>query len=878
MHPWKSVTTLMVFLCVALSLVAQTERHPIAADLAARQSVFRRLPVTDLLRPTAPPAGRARLSDDLSSASFLQPNASTITALLRQGSEELQFRLPLADGPDWLLQLRRADIFTPDFRLTAASRPGQALPYRRGVYYWGVVAGHPNSLAAIAITADEVMGTIHIDGESYNLGRLRTATATTHILYAASQLSNPPQLGCDTDDLAHYIGSGTSSGGRSPGEADANRCVRMYLEATHDVYLDKGSVEGAADFLSGLFSQAALLFANERVKITISEIKVWDTREPYDGKSPYAIMEQFRRRLAGKYNGDLAHLIGFRGSGGIAYVDALCNPYYGVGYSGIGNTFTQAPTFSWSVEVLTHEIGHNLGSPHTHACAWNGNSTPLDGCGMALGYGEGCAAEVPTRGTIMSYCHLLSGVGIDFGLGFGPQPGDLIRDRVYHGECLTPCQTEPLHDVAVTAILAPGDLLCADSLQPQIELTNFGRDTLRSVTIKYSCPDSSLLTYNWTGHLAHLASVRLTLPALAVANGPQVFRVRTERPNGQDDENPANDQQSAAFNRATEWTYYADADGDGYGSPDSLVRTCTAPAGFVTNATDCHDGDASRYPGAPCDDGDACTINDTYDANCDCRGTYVDSDADGICDAEDICPRGDDRVDSDGDGIPNACDDRYCTNELQSLFADSIFQHRGTAFGKLRLDFPEGNSDASFSISGLSARLDGDPSRRYNEAVTVLHIDETGNYITYNRYLGSEVDAIDIRVEGVVRSVIILLADALDGDSGSETMQIRLSPVISCLRPNAGLPLVASMAEVGLYLYPNPTNGETLLTFQEAPRNATVVVRDLLGRQLATHTLQGENSLRLSAAAWPAAGNIFFITVQADDAEPVTHRLLVERG
>lgn len=38
-----------------------------------------------------------------------------------------------------------------------------------------------------------------------------------------------------------------------------------------------------------------------------------------------------------------------------------------------------------------------------------------------------------------------------------------------------------------------------------------------------------------------------------------------------------------------------------------------------------------------CNDGDDCTINDTYDANCNCVGTFQDSDNDGICDADDDC-------------------------------------------------------------------------------------------------------------------------------------------------------------------------------------------------------------------------------------------------
>jgi hypothetical protein len=95
------------------------------------------------------------------------------------------------------------------------------------------------------------------------------------------------------------------------------------------------------------------------------------------------------------------------------------------------------PTYSWTIGVFTHELGHNLGSPHTHACAWNGNNTAIDGCSQVEGT---CARPgLPAGGgTIMSYCHLTS-VGINFNLGFGSQPSNLILNRFNSASCLTNC-------------------------------------------------------------------------------------------------------------------------------------------------------------------------------------------------------------------------------------------------------------------------------------------------------------------------------------------------------------------------------------------------------------------------------------------------------
>ncbi len=67
-------------------------------------------------------------------------------------------------------------------------------------------------------------------------------------------------------------------------------------------------------------------------------------------------------------------------------------------------------------------------------------------------------------------------------------------------------------------------------------------------------------------------------------------------------------------------------------------------------------GDCTIAVGTPCNDNDPCTENDVYDENCNCSGTFADADGDTICDSEDLCPTGDDLLDNDNDGTPNACD------------------------------------------------------------------------------------------------------------------------------------------------------------------------------------------------------------------------------
>ncbi len=76
-------------------------------------------------------------------------------------------------------------------------------------------------------------------------------------------------------------------------------------------------------------------------------------------------------------------------------------------------------------------------------------------------------------------------------------------------------------------------------------------------------------------------------------------------------------------------TYYADADGDGFGDELSTTEACDLPQGYVPNGTDCDDQDASAYPGGT-------EVCDNADNDCDeeidedvLETWYADQDQDG---------------------------------------------------------------------------------------------------------------------------------------------------------------------------------------------------------------------------------------------------------
>jgi hypothetical protein len=64
------------------------------------------------------------------------------------------------------------------------------------------------------------------------------------------------------------------------------------------------------------------------------------------------------------------------------------------------------------------------------------------------------------------------------------------------------------------------------------------------------------------------------------------------------------------------YEWYADADSDSYGDPDSAYEVCDPPPGYVDNASDCDDTDDSSFPGGE-------EVCDEADNDCD---TLVDED------------------------------------------------------------------------------------------------------------------------------------------------------------------------------------------------------------------------------------------------------------
>lgn len=78
-----------------------------------------------------------------------------------------------------------------------------------------------------------------------------------------------------------------------------------------------------------------------------------------------------------------------------------------------------------------------------------------------------------------------------------------------------------------------------------------------------------------------------------------IDRVVVRWPSGQIDEveDPAVLNETVHIVEGCSETWYADADGDGFGNPDDTTGGCLPPTGYVADSTDCDDDDAVNFPG-----------------------------------------------------------------------------------------------------------------------------------------------------------------------------------------------------------------------------------------------------------------------------------------
>jgi len=199
-------------------------------------------------------------------------------------------------------------------------------------------------------------------------------------------------------------------------------------------------------------SQASTILTFPYLQIYTTSNVPWST--PENGGNSIDMLNEFVGAWQGNIptGATLGHMMsGASLGGGVAYLDVLCNNQFNFGVSGniaaqVNFPVVQQPA-NWDFIVVSHEIGHNFSSPHTHDFC-----PPLDECAPSGYFGSCQTSQVCSNmGSIMSYCHLCSGGTGNITTYFHPEAAALLTSA---SESCNPA----IFEVQVTAPEVVSDL------------------------------------------------------------------------------------------------------------------------------------------------------------------------------------------------------------------------------------------------------------------------------------------------------------------------------------------------------------------------------------------------------------------------------------
>jgi len=385
-------------------------------------------------------------------ANYARLNTSGVAAILAQKKEFIELTIPY-QNETITVQLYKINPFAEGFHLDSDTQ--KYIAYTPGLYYRGAIKNNPNSLVSFNFFDNDLNGII----SSNKLGNVvvgKLENSDTYIVYSDSDLKILNDFACAAKESVTVKSSAVETA-----QPTSARCVTIYFEIDFDLYeANDSNTTTTTNWMTSVFNNVQTLFANDGISLAIKNIFIWTTQDPYDGIGTSSSDYLFKfNEVRPVFDGDVGQLVGIDpgGLGGVAVtIDGLCSQD-NFSYSDVTTSFSSVPAYSWTIQVISHEFGHLLGSPHTHGCYWNGDDTAIDGCGQQAGYSEGDCPQAPipssaVKGTIMSYCHLTN-AGISFSNGFGSQPAALILSTVNGSGCLsTDCINTCINTVASIAV------------------------------------------------------------------------------------------------------------------------------------------------------------------------------------------------------------------------------------------------------------------------------------------------------------------------------------------------------------------------------------------------------------------------------------------
>lgn len=359
-------------------------------------------------------------------------------AAIKHGDARRLVRLPLPEGGSLDLDMTRFSVVTPETRFVVAGPDGQTdIAPPDVVTLRGTVSGDPASTAYLALGADgHANGYIESAGRHLVISSLRIAQGvraggTDITLHEAATAFAVPEFeefcGVATPSEPH----GEAAGPRgSTTDIRGPKLARVAIEGDQEyVGLFGGDAFAAEAYVVDLMGAVGNIYYRDlNVSLVLTFVRLWPAGgEPFEATDIYTLYDYYTNNEPW-FNYNYVHLFSGRrdtGYGGIAFVGGTCQGFaYGISAFMLGAfpSPVEAPHLgNWDVIVVAHEMGHNSGTYHTH----DGYTPVIDNCGNG----------VPSRGTIMSYCHTFPGGVTNTQLFMHRRVEDVIEAELNAGGC-----------------------------------------------------------------------------------------------------------------------------------------------------------------------------------------------------------------------------------------------------------------------------------------------------------------------------------------------------------------------------------------------------------------------------------------------------------
>lgn len=439
-------------------------------------------------------------------------------SLTEQGSIQLELSPSVIDGSTEIM-VGYTRIPAPDVRT-----------------YIGHIIGEPGSYILISHANGQLRGWIErADGNRISISPT-DGSDDLHMLYdvevvadlrkdAGTCMTDESAITIPTpDDLYKSLGKIETVKGNNLLE------LQIIVEATTEFFNGPGRKDSirTAEFMIGLMNGVNTIYRKElNVNIIIPRLQIWTatTQDPYAsiGNAP-ALLDEVENRWSKitTIKRDIVHCLDAVPNTGGLFVLGIANGIGNICSGSISNAYSVAGIFKnglakiedyvSDIVTIAHEIGHNIGSYHTHNCQfWPPRG--LDSC-MTSGSAyrsrsnysqEACFKNAPMTnpGSIMSYCHLTN-PSRTVAFTFLPRVSTYLRNFLESRSCI-----EPATQSTVRMIYPWGQQTFVVGTQTPIEWTSH---RITNVNIDFSTDGG----VNWR-------TIFASRPAVTEANGTGSF-------------------------------------------------------------------------------------------------------------------------------------------------------------------------------------------------------------------------------------------------------------------------------------------------------------------------------------------------------------------